>query len=87
MTEFFTPWHKTWYDNNGWDIVLYFKGIIDNQVPPAGVPTGLTDKINVYGCVIRCQNPVIPKDSKQFSHVTKASNDFFISGLPQPNLN
>jgi|NOAtaT_7_FD_contig_51_2388980_length_2192_multi_3_in_0_out_0_3 hypothetical protein len=54
MTEFFTPWHKTWYDNNGWDIVLYFKGIIDNQVPPAGVPTGLTDKINVYGCVIRC---------------------------------
>jgi len=74
----FIPAHQTF------KLIVYFKFKIDDQIPPAGIPPGISDPINVYGCVEYagedCDDPTNPLEDFKHLHVSCASTTFEVSG-------
>ncbi|EWS73605.1 hypothetical protein TTHERM_000252299 (macronuclear) [Tetrahymena thermophila SB210] len=84
-TTHFPPWDFTFTKYN---LRIYFKFIIDGKIPLMdGVLPRSANPFILYGCVVRCDDPLDSKNILSWSHVTQSNIPWDISYYNQPNLN
>ncbi|KAL4505213.1 hypothetical protein ABPG72_016280 [Tetrahymena utriculariae] len=82
-TQYFPTWTTPFATYN---LRIYFEFIIDNQVPPQGIPPGPADPFLFYGCAYRCEDLGNPLNNLDYYHVTKSIIPWSISYYQQPDL-
>ncbi|KAL4462636.1 hypothetical protein ABPG74_000466, partial [Tetrahymena malaccensis] len=82
-TQYFSAWSTPFATYN---LRIYFEFVIDNQIPPKGIPPGAADPFLFYGCVYRCEDLINPSNNLDYYHLTKSIIPWSISYYQQPDL-